>query len=383
MPSATAVIIGNHTQGLGIVRSAAAAGAKAWVVNDKRVSVARFSKHLSGYVRIKGGTLDQLDQADSAGVLLDAVLALPVEQPALLLGVNEDITRFIHEHRAPLGRKFFVPDVPFDQIYDKYAFNALVPMEARIDTCLTGDVDLAAVADSHRFILKGRQGNAFRNLTGHKAIRLDRVPQQRRAEIFRKIAPNEVVIQEIVDSDRPVVSICSFSVDGRLSAVFAYEKLRQHPNRFGTGTYLRSVRAPELESLAADIIGSLRFTGISEIEFIRDRVTGAHKVVEMNPRTWKSIHFATRCGQNLVARYLTFVATGVVGETEAGYAHDRYWADLATDIPQMVRERRLWGYRRGFFECTWDRSDPRPALALWTLFPLIAAEARLAASVKG
>jgi hypothetical protein len=50
---------------------------------------------------------------------------------------------------------------------------------------------------------------------------------------------------------------------------------------------------------------------------------------------------------------------------------------LATDIPQMLRERKRWSYERGFFECTWSRSDPRPAVALWTLFPLMTLESWL------
>jgi hypothetical protein len=43
----------------------------------------------------------------------------------------------------------------------------------------------------------------------------------------------------------------------------------------------------------------------------------------------------------------------------------------------MFRERKVWGYERGFFECTWSKSDLRPGFALWTLFPLMAAEACL------
>jgi hypothetical protein len=125
--------------------------------------------------------------------------------------------------------------------------------------------------------------------------------------------------------------------------------------------------------VAECILKSLSFTGISEIEFIHDPESDTYRVIEMNPRTWKSVHFATQCGQNLVATYLSHVA-GRLTESGNSYVKNRYWADLATDIPQMFRERKICGYHRGFFECTWDRSDPLPALVFWTLFPLIAAE---------
>ena len=376
MRRAAAVVIGNHTQGLGIVRSAAEAGGPIWVVNDGVLSLARFSRYLSGYTRLPRGTLRQLNGAPAAERLLSVLLELPVEYPSLLLGVNEDIIRFVDTYRDGLRGKFFVPDVRLDHIYDKYAFNSLLPPDVRIDTRLGTDISPRDAANPRLFILKGRQGNSFRNLTGQKALRLDRISAQKTTELFKSIAPDQVIVQEIIESDRPVVSLCSFSVDGHVAGLFQYEKLRQHPNRFGTGTYLRSTRVESLEPLAEAILRSLAFTGISEIEFIHDPRTGTYKVVEMNPRTWKSVHFATQCGQNLVARFLTFVATGMISY-DRGYARDRYWADLATDLPQMLRERKLWRYEREFFECTWERSDPWPAVALWTLFPLMAIEERL------
>jgi hypothetical protein len=378
MPSAykpAGVVIGDHTHGLGIVRSAAEAGGDVWVVNDKIIGLARFSKYLSGYRRIPRDTLRQLDRGEAAEVLLNALLDLPVEYPAVLFGVNEDITKFIHLHAGALSGKYFIPDAGIKAIYDKYSFNSLVPRAAQIDTRLSSETDFSEI-NPQRFVLKGRQGDAFRRISGAKALQLDQLPQHERTRLFERIEPDQVIVQEIVESDMPVVSVCSLSIKGEIAGLFEYEKLRQHPNRFGTGTYLRSVRVPALEPIAKSILKMLQFTGISEIEFIQDRRTGAYKVVEMNPRTWKSVHFATQCGQNLVARYLSFVAAGKAGE-DVQYACHRYWADLATDIPQMLRERKLWSYERGFFECTWSRSDPRPAVALWTLFPLMTLESRL------
>ena len=378
------VVIGDHTQGLGILRSAAVAGGDVWVVHDRSISLARFSKYLSGYRQIGRGILSQLGQTEFAEVLLKTLLELPVEYPSLLFGVNDDIISFIYRHGKLLRQKYFVPDVRFDKIYDKYLFNSLLPDPACIDTRLCSETEIGNVDRPHRFILKGRQGNAFRQITGEKAIRLDRLSQHDRDRLFRGLSPDQVIIQEIVETDRPVSSVCSFSVKGHTSGVFAYEKLRQHPNHFGTGTYLRSIRVDPFRPLADYILKSMNFTGISEIEFIYDWRTETYKVIEMNPRTWKSIHFATQCGQNLVARYLAYLSTGGTGGDDH-YACDRYWADLATDIPQMIRQMKLWPYQQDFFECTWDRSDPWPALVLWTLFPLMALEngvSSIAASVR-
>lgn len=367
------VVIGNHTQGLGIVRSAAAAGAAAWVINDQRLSLVRFSRGLTGYRRLPPGTLARLDHPAMAVTLKTALLELPVAAPAVLLGVDEDITRFIHEQRAELAAKFFVPPLAWDAIYDKHRFSELVPAAARLETRLWEETTVSRLAAPERYVVKGRSGNRFRRATGEKAIPLPEFNAARRDQVFREVPPDQVLVQPLIATSRPVTSVCSFSIGGDIAGVFGYEKLRQHPNRFGTGTYLRSVDVDHLRPVVEAILRRLDYTGISEIEFIYDDETGSWKVIEMNPRTWKSVHFATQCGVNLVGQLVAHVRGQRVAR-EDGYARNRFWADLATDLPQMWRERRWPRYERGFFECVWNRHDWRPGLALWTLFPLLALE---------
>jgi len=369
----TVVIIGDHTQGLGIVRSAAVMGGEVWVVNDKSISLARFSRYLSHYKRIQRGALARLDRQEDSEMLLRVLLELPVGRPALLFGVNEDITRFVQQHADVLRQRYFIPSIGLDRVYDKYLFNLALEPEVGIPTWLCSEVRLDDVDEPEKFILKGRQGGAFRKLTGQKAVRLNEFMRDGGSRIFARLSPAQIMLQEIVCTDRPVLSICSLSVDGEPVGRFAYEKLRQHPHDFGTGTYLCSVGPEPVAELADSLLKRFMYTGISEIEFIYDRHEKLYKVIEMNPRTWKSIHFASQCGENLIAKYMEYVTTGRVS-AGAGYARGRYWVDLATDIPQSVRMMKWGGYHPDLFECTWDKSDPWPAVILWSLFPFIALE---------
>jgi predicted ATP-grasp superfamily ATP-dependent carboligase len=370
------VVIGDHTQGLSIARSAGTAGADVWVVNDRHVSVTRFSRHVTAYRKLQRGTLEHLDQPARAAHLRDTLLELPFAGRAVLFGVNEDITRFIHENRAALRPRYAVPELRLDAIYDKFRFNDLVPEAARIDTRLCSETDLDALAAPEHFILKGRSGYAFRRITGQKAIPVSRMPAGKRNALFSRLSPNQVMVQPIINTSKPVVSVCTFSVSGQVKGVFGYEKLRQHPEPFGTGTYLRSVDVSALSPLAERVVKNADFTGVSEIEFIHDQSAGVYRVIEMNPRAWKSVHFATLCGENLIGRYLQHVA-GAATDPCSRFEKDRYWADLVMDLLQMLRARRFGIYRSRMFECVWDRTDPLPAAILWTLFPVILFEDRL------
>jgi hypothetical protein len=308
-----------------------------------------------------------------AARLREALLELPGNRPSILLGTDEDIIHFTHRHRAALEARYFIPPVQLDSIFDKFKFNELVPEAFRIETKLWNEAEANAIREPHRFLVKGRSGNAFRRATGQKAIGLDRFTPLQREQLFRSVAADQVILQSDITSSRPVLSVCSFSVRGRIVGLFGYEKLRQHPNRFGTGTYLRSVSVDDVLPVAEALLERLDFTGISEIEFIHDPATGTYRVIEMNPRTWKSVHFATQCGVNLVGQLIAHVRSETVA-AKMDYLRDRYWADLATDIPQMFRERKLWGYHKNFFECVWNRTDLLPGFALWVLFPLLALE---------
>jgi hypothetical protein len=349
------------------------AGGAVWVVNDKYISLSRFSRYPTGGRRIRRGALSRLGQHECAEILRKTLLDLPFDGVAALFGVNEDIIHFIHQNRAILGYKYFIPNVKFESIYDKFHFNNLLPEAVRIHTCLCSEFDLAELQRPQDYILKGRTGNAFRQITGQKAIRVIDLGLPAQTQLFVQIPPEQVVVQEIIETNRPVLSACSFSVNGKIVNQFGYEKIRQHPNRFGTGTYLRSTSIEAQRPVVEYILNRLDFTGISEIEFIHDSKTDTYRVIEMNPRTWKSVHFATQCGQNLVAQYVRYLENGRL-EPAGSYDLGRYWADLATDIPQMLREMRLWRYHPGFFECTWNPVDPLPAIVLWVIFPFIALE---------
>jgi predicted ATP-grasp superfamily ATP-dependent carboligase len=367
----SAVVIGNHTQGLGIVRSAGAGKWNTWVVNDKALSLARFSKYLSGFRKVHRGTLSRLDDVSYADHLVAELLKLPIENSSLIFGVHDDITRFVFQNREKLSPKYFIPDVRLDQIYDKFIFNTILPDSARIETRLCSDSAYAQVDDPAQYIIKGRQGNGFRMLTGLKAMPLAQFTEKGQARIFDHFPPDQAICQRIVISDRPVASFCSFCVEGKVHSSFQYEKLRQHPDQFGTGTYLRSAFLEALPPIATQVLERLNYTGISEIEFIHDPAANSYKVIEMNPRTWKSIHFATQCGPNLVNSYLTYIASGQSPPAE-DFVRGRHWVDLATDIPQMIREKRISRFDRDCRECTWDFMDPLPGLALWGLSPFIA-----------
>jgi len=364
------VIIGNHTQGLGIIHSAEGSKFPIFVVNDEFFSSSRFSRFLSHYIKIPQGTIKNLARTTKNVELTKILLKLPLSYPSILMGINEDIINYIYCNKNELSKKYFIPDNPYNLIFNKYEFNCLLEDENKVPTYLFKDIN-NELLHSENHILKSRVGNKLRNLFDEKAIKLNRISQKDLESINNNFNENELIIQEIINSRHPVKSSCAFSIDGKIYGLFQYEKLRQHPNQFGTGTYLRSLFDKKILDISQNILTKLRYTGISEIEFILDERDNNYKVIEMNPRTWKSINFATQCGQNLVEKFIRFVQKNEI-ELTIDYKTDYYWVDLFTDIPQMFREKRIFTYsRKKLFECMFSINDPLPFLSTIIFSPYL------------
>ena len=368
--SPSIVIVGNSTQGLWIIRSSHNLNLKKIVLHDLHFCSSRYSKYIDNYIKLPKGTIKNLADSHESKILTENLLNLSVKFPSPLFGINEDIINYFAFNKEILKEKYFIPDNKYHLIFDKYEFNKQSLDENQIQTLLLSDVVLEEYIGKN-YILKSRRGNKLRNFTNEKAVLLRNYDGRYREILKNNFFVEELIIQKIIKSSKPVTSVCSVSIDGKIFGLFQYEKLRQHPNQFGTGTYLKSSFNHGLKNLAEIILKKLHYTGISEIEFIYDDEDNKYKSIEMNPRTWKSIGFSTMCGQNLVEKYIKYIINQPFSRT-LDYKTDQYWVDLFTDIPQMFREKKIFNYKsKNLFECTWDKKDPLPFLLSIFFAPLI------------
>jgi predicted ATP-grasp superfamily ATP-dependent carboligase len=364
------VIVGNSTQGLGTIRSAVNLNLPVFVLHDLHFCSSRFSRYTDNYRKLPKGTIKSLADSPDSKVLTENLLKLPVKFPSPLFGINEDIINYFAFNKEILKEKYFIADNKYHLIFDKYEFNKQSPPENQIPTFLLRDINLDEYVGKD-YILKSRRGNKLRNFTDEKAVLLRNYNGRYKEILKNNFSGDELIIQRIIKSSKPVTSVCSFSVEGKIFGLFQYEKLRQHPNQFGTGTYLKSIFDDELKNLAEIILEKLQYTGISEIEFIYDNEDQKYKAIEINPRTWKSIGFSTMCRQNLVEKYCKYALSKEI-DNNLTYKTNEYWVDIFTDFTQMLREKRIFSYSiKNLHECMWDNKDPLPFISSVLFAPFI------------
>lgn len=374
----TCLVLGNHTQGLSVVRAIGSRGIPVHVMYDKHICLSRFSNFTHAFHKIAKNTLGLIfDPANQETVLRELLALAPRDGKMVLFGVSEDMINFFYQHADSLRERYLFPENDIDSITDKYKFAAGsdaagVPSPK---TYLLSELDPAVLAGK-AFVAKGRTGNKFRRISNLKGLfaRDTRELGTLKEYIAGKVGEDEVIVQEMVESSANITSCCGFAVAGELLTPFMYEKIRQFPKEFGTGSYTQSIYDEELLDSAVRLIRQLRYTGIFEIEFLKESATGKLFAIEMNPRTWKGVGLAQACGQDLCGQYYDFLTSGRIPGANFTYTVGRKWAHLLVDAAHMIRSGNLrLNYDRDMVFCDFSLQDPKPFLAQIVLLPLIAA----------
>jgi D-aspartate ligase len=133
-------------------------------------------------------------------------------------------------------------------------------------------------------------------------VKVYRVETPQEFEAFwRRTRPHELVAQEIIPAEAAeFVSLGSYAdSSSRLRGAFVGRKLEQYPAGFGTGCLVEGVDDAEVVEHGARLLKALRYRGVSEVEYIRDRRDGVLKVIDVNTRVWKWIGLPIGAGIDL------------------------------------------------------------------------------------
>ena len=125
-----------------------------------------------------------------------------------------------------------------------------------------------------------------------------------------------------------------------------------------------------LSEIARTIVEGLSYTGIFEIEATRDGEE--FRIIEMNPRTWKSISFATVCGTNLCRLFCEYLLErktpeGIISPFEL----DHSWSHFSQDLVSMISSRDFDRSSAKAHYCVLDVRDPLPFIMELVLMPFI------------
>jgi D-aspartate ligase len=328
------IIIEGHVQGLANTRALGMEGIPVIVV-DTRNCIASYSRFCKRFF-ICPPYIDE-----NFIVFLEDLCLKEGLNDWLLLPSNDHAVYNISKNKDLLSKyyKIITPSIDvIEQIYNKEILLKISKsIGLPIPTSYFNPSDLLKESDRNiRFplITRGKFGLSFYKKTHKKAyVSKDLFKfKAHLAEIEKCQALDIAFTQEFIpfDGSNRTISFTAFCIDGKIRTYWMGKKLRDHPHQFGTATFSKSIYEGTLLEYSKSLLQELNYTGVCEVEFLKDPRDNEYKVIEVNARTWLWVGLANACGVNYAKMIYDFVNQHDIHYPET-YDKEKYWINPVSD----------------------------------------------------
>jgi predicted ATP-grasp superfamily ATP-dependent carboligase len=193
-------------------------------------------------------------------------------------------------------------------------------------------------------------------------------------QINQKYEISQTITQELIspENNNKTISFAAFSINGEIKSYWMGVKLREHPLKFGTATFAKSIYIQDCYRLSVSLLNALKYTGVCEIEYLKDTETNEYKLIEMNPRTWLWVELAKASGINFAKMIYNYLNHFEI-EFPASYNQGIFWRNTLTDTIYSLKAIlkgelgfRDWikSFRYKKINAVFNNKDILPAIAL-------------------
>jgi len=325
------IVIEGHVQGLSNTRSFGMNKIPVWVI-DTENCITRYSRFCNKFIICPGfntqAFIDFLCELSNQYNLNDW----------MLLPSNDHAVHNISKNLNTL-EKYFKVITPRIEIIDKiYNKTTLIEIAKSIGVPVPKTYDLENIdlkKIEYPILIKGVQGLSFYKQFKQKVILISDSEELKNIlnSLSKKISKEKVFIQELIPyvEENKTTSFAAFCINGEIKTYWMGVKLREHPVRFGTAIMAKSVKIDELYITSFKLLKEIEYTGICEIEYLKDPNDGEYKLIEINPRTWLWVGLAIKNGINFPKFAFDYV-NGLSIPEYKDYPENTYWQNPITNF---------------------------------------------------
>lgn len=288
------VLDGDARETVAIVRSLGKKGIKVTVGVEKgKIAPASLSKY--AFRKISYHSPDFSPKS----FLKDLITTLKENRYDMIMPVRDTTTMFASKYKDLLSRYTVISVADYDKWIKardkaqtlKVAMNNGIPIP-KTYFVENNNIDLERIQNEIEFpvIIKPHKSSGTR---GIKYI----VSPEELPYIYNDVLDKygETMIQEFIPHGGAYGVSVLFN-KGEPRAVFTHKRLREYPTSGGPSTLRESIRYPEIEKYALDLLKALNWHGVAMVEFRIDARDGKTKLMEVNPRFWGSLPLAIYAG---------------------------------------------------------------------------------------
>jgi D-aspartate ligase len=330
-----AIVIEGHVQGLSNTRSLGEVGIPVIVI-DKVNCIAQYSKYCTKFYKCPDFITD---------AFADFLIKLAIEKNLTgwsLIPSNDHAVHTLARFKNELENyyKVITPDLAaIENIYDK---SKLLEMAKKSNTPFPLTQYFSSPQEkinkglSFPVLIKGRKGLTFYKTFGRKAFSAENDKDLKKllSEISEKIDLNETLIQELIPNDgtNKTISFTAFCIAGQIKSYWMGIKLREHPIQYGTATLAESINEEICYHQSVSLLKTLNYTGVCEVEYLKDPRNGLYKLIEINARTWLWVGLAKHCGIDYAKMIYNYL-NNINSDYPSNYKTNIKWINWYTDFP--------------------------------------------------
>ncbi|MDO8663460.1 MAG: hypothetical protein Q7K28_01295 [Candidatus Wildermuthbacteria bacterium] len=337
-----AVILGLCPTGLAVVRALGRHNIEVYGVDKDRWSVGFFSK----YCR----RLGYFDAEKSAKELLEKLIIFSKSLPKkpVLFATSDDYLAFLAKYNDILQNHYlfalFVEKM-LDIFLNKKTFYQLcikqgVPIPPTYFP--KGESEVTSIAERIKYpcIIKPIYTHLWARRFGIMKV----IKVFNRDEMIRQYRSlgsqvDNIMIQEIVEGADEDIYIFAGYFDRKFESrtLFTGRKLRQFPINFGTTTFAESVWLPEVARVSVEFLKSIRFSGLCDVEFKRDKNDNQLKLIEINPRPGRWYSLTGASGADIVYEsYADLAGIEINKYHHVPFKENVKWILFSRDLPAAI-----------------------------------------------
>ena len=359
---------------LGVVRGFGRRGIPVVYIDSERVSVARYSKYICR--RLKCPSPSE-SEAGFISALLD--FGKQLDSRIVIIATADEYVLALSKHKKELEQFYIIPLPSFKIIQSLVSKKRLYRLlaEMRIPYPKTyfpeGAEELRSMGREvdYPYIIKPEYSLDFQEKFLRKCLVIKSPKQLDWAADKLKDKDLEVMIQEIIPG-RELYNVCGyFNQKSEPVAVCGWDKIRQYPPDFGSGTYCISRWRTSPIDQVTRFLKSVGYYGVGEVELKKDPRDDVYKLIEVNARTTSQNRLAAACGVDV--EYIAYLdANEYYMEDQIHQCDNIIWVDDFTDFlscliglkrrnTTVAEVFRLWKAKKVHSIVAWD--DPVPVVA--------------------
>lgn len=339
-----ALVLGSDYRALAAVRSLGRRGIPVHVI-------AGGDDRLASYSRYTRETFEWPDDERDRLAMLER-LAGTDDETWMLLPSSDELAAFVSSHHDRLAPLFALTTPPwetFSIVYDKrrtYELAQSVGVDAPATFYPRDRAEVEALELTYPVILKPSVKPELNRLTLAKAWRVDDQETLLRLydEASALLASELVMVQELIPGGGDTqLSYAALAKSGRVIRSLVARRTRQYPADFGrASTFVETIEDPGLVEPSIRLIEAANFSGLIELEYKVDPVSGRTLLLDINPRVWGWQSLCARAGVDFP--WLLWLQVRGDDIPPAESTPGVRWVRLSTDLPTAIAEiarRRL------------------------------------------